>query len=626
MTISSFARAAYFSPVVAAFLTACGGGGGTPTPPAAPPSPVLSSAQANFEGAALAPNGGLHSLLWNMPASGTPSTAGGHFIVDIALSMAASPMSSGAQAADAAWTSLSTTLALPSLPISISAPSGNPLAASTTGPSAGAPESVVKGGAVLQVSSDPITKQRVTYVGDNIQVDTLGLDGSTVAYSTLLSAVDPVSVAGQSIPAPTDTTIAAWLARWNLRANPSLLRAGSTFQAGAAYYLLTGARKGDTLFASDCSQARVSVDPSALEPCQTGKTIGGSSQLTESSFSGGTGNAFRTWTFATDGTVCEIAAQGTAACPNFGVRYWVSSTPLTATMNVPRATTAYQVYFERSGNIYIGRLQRDGAVLGDNIGTDAAPNVIARQVRVNNAFVRSLQAALVEPAPPPTGGSASGCFTRVLALATGYSVDVLNSSTVVVGTVSSTETSQSVATIVGPATFKGNAATESLGTLTSQNGNVSQTRSYFAQLTPGVLTEFGSISPGTNGTVTGTYNPPKADQWMTLAAGASQAYSSSITSVFVPLTGATTTVTTTDSGTMTFVGRESLNVPAGTYTTCKFVSVDNAFPGNSLSLWFIDGYGIPAKTVLVSSPTAGAPTGATLTNVATSIKVNGVAL
>jgi hypothetical protein len=374
-------------------MVGCGGGGGGDEEPA-PPS--LSGVQAAYESVALAGNGGMHNLLWKLPTSGAPSAGAGDFIVDIGSSgLANSPLTGGTQANSAAWTSLSSALALPTLPINLSVPTNNPVYIPTTGQTYRAPDRVVQNGAVLVVSSSPTTLQRVSYVGDNIRIDTLAVDGSTVAYGNLISMVNVVDVAAQPIAAASDGTLAMWLDREGLISNAAaLLKTGATFAAGSSYLKFTATRVADTMFTGDCTLTQTTASTTPV-PCQTGKTLGGTSQTTESNFADGTGGTAKVWNLATEGTICELAAQAAGtSCPPFGVRYWVATTSRTSTMNVPETTDAYRVFFEMGGNIYTGTLQRTGAQIRENLGSNAAPNVQPFYIRVNSTFVQSLQAAL----------------------------------------------------------------------------------------------------------------------------------------------------------------------------------------------------------------------------------------
>lgn len=363
----------------------------------APPPPSLSSAQSAYESIALAANGGMWNLLWKLPASGAPSVGGGDFIVSIGSSgLANSPLTNGTQANDATWTSLSNALTLPALPINLSVPTNNPAYIPDTGQTYRAPDRVVQGGAIVVVSSLPTTRQKVTYVGQDIRLDVLAVDGTTVAYSNLIREVLPVAVGQQSVVAPSDATLALWLNQENLITNAAaLLKPAATFAAGSSYVTLAGTRVADTMFTGDCTLTQTTTTSTTLVPCQAGKTLGGTSQTTENSFADGTAAATKVWTLATEGTICEIAAQASGtSCPPFGVRYWVASTPRSSSMNIPATTEAYRVYYELNGNIYTGTLQRAGSTIRENFGSNAAPDIRAYYIRVNSSFVQSLQAAL----------------------------------------------------------------------------------------------------------------------------------------------------------------------------------------------------------------------------------------
>jgi hypothetical protein len=277
----------------------------------------------------------------------------------------------------------------------LSIPSNNPVSIPTAGQTFKVPDRVVQNGAVVVVSSAPTTKQRVSYVGSDILVDVLALDGTTVAYSNLVTAVDVVPVAQQAVAVPGDATLALWMDRENLVDNAAaLLKPGAAFSAGAAYLKFTATRRADTLFTGDCTLAQTTTGTAPV-PCQTAKTLGGSSQTTESSFADGTAGGGKVWTLATEGTICEIAAQAAGTnCPPFGVRYWVASTSRTSAMNIPEQTTAFRVYYELGGNIYTGTLQRAGATIRENLGSNAAPDIRPYYIRVNRPFVQSVQAAL----------------------------------------------------------------------------------------------------------------------------------------------------------------------------------------------------------------------------------------
>jgi len=357
---------------------------------------VLSAVQTTYESVGLAANGGFHDLFWNLPASGAPVNGTGEFIVDITSGgLVASPLTGGFQTANLSWTSLSSALSVPTLPINLSIPTSAPAFIPTNGPTVRAPDRVVQNGAVVVSSSSPTTLQQVSYPGNNVQFDILAVDGKTVAYSTTVTGITLASVGLQSVAAPSDPAIAAWLDSENLYTNgATLLKPGAAFTSGAAYAQITATRNGDTMFVGDCALTQTTTS-TTLVACQTGKTLGGASQTTESSFTDGTGGVSKVWTLATEGVICEIAAQAPGTnCPPFGVRYWVASTPRTTSMNDPAQTVSYRVYYELGGNIYTGSLHRNGAQIRQNLGSDAAPNIQPYYIRVNSAFVQSIKSAL----------------------------------------------------------------------------------------------------------------------------------------------------------------------------------------------------------------------------------------
>jgi hypothetical protein len=61
---------------------------------------------------------------------------------------------------------------------------------------------------------------------------------------------------------------------------------------------------------------------------------------------------------------------------------------------VPPGTVSYRVYYEQNGNEYSATLQRNGAVISEKVGSDAAPDIIPAYVRVNSTFAQSVKAAL----------------------------------------------------------------------------------------------------------------------------------------------------------------------------------------------------------------------------------------
>jgi hypothetical protein len=368
----------------------CGGGGG------ANELPMLSALQAVYESVALASNGGIHDVMWSMPTTGmptscpTPPTRNCSFIVDASSAgLASSPLTNGKQTEHYAWISLSSNLAVPTLPVNVDTPAAvGDVPAS--GPTSRLPEMVVKGGQALVVA-DPAIVQ-VSYVGDLIQVDFLAADGVTVASSETIASMNVVDVSGTAVASLTGE-IAGWLNKHRLTSNAGLLKAGATFGSGAAWIKSTRTRTGDTLFTGDCALAQTSTTAAGLVACKTATTLNAITTITN--YYDGAAGAAKTYTLATDGTICAIATQAAGtACPPFGVRYWVSSAKRAANANVPAATDSYRVFYEVNGNVYTGTLQRDGTSIGTNVGSDAVPSVQPFVIRVNKVFVDSLRASL----------------------------------------------------------------------------------------------------------------------------------------------------------------------------------------------------------------------------------------
>lgn len=359
-------------------------------------TPKLSTAQLNFESVALATNGGLHSLLWYLPASGKPAAGASpaQFIVDITSGgLKESPLTHGTQIDPATWTSLATPPKVPSLPINLA-----PLVAESPIPSIGptvrfpfmAVEPVT--GTVEVVSSDPTDGERVSYVGSNIKVDTFAKGSATIAYSIIITAVSTVSVAGQAISSASDPITKAVLAQFHLTGNAALLKSGATFAANSKYVKLTAQTSAPEMFIGDCALTETALTFAAVKPCDTDLTLAG--VTTEYSLTDGTLGSVKTWELAKNGVTCKPGTN-TATCPNFNLTYWVASTPRTTTMNQPAESKAeYRVYVQIGKNIYVGTLLHAGAAVWQNIGSDDKPNVQPFFLRANKEFVTSLTNAL----------------------------------------------------------------------------------------------------------------------------------------------------------------------------------------------------------------------------------------
>ena len=195
------------------------------------------------------------------------------------------------------------------------------------------------------------------------------------------------------------------------------------------------------------------------------------------------------------------------------------------------------------------------------------------------------------------------------------------------------------ATVGALTTFEAQSAVENVVRTTGSNtvaGNtttIDTNGKYYARRTGAAeVTQYGLLLTATvqiAGVTVPTesksvWSPPWIDRRYGLALGASltQTYSGSTTSTVGGIMGAPPTVTTTPvsaSTTTKFVAVESVTVPAGTYSACKFEEFDTATPTEITTSWLIVGKGIMVKTM--------ANTGTdTQTIEATAVKLNGAAL
>ena len=135
-------------------------------------------------------------------------------------------------------------------------------------------------------------------------------------------------------------------------------------------------------------------------------------------------------------------------------------------------------------------------------------------------------------------------------------------------------------------------------------------------------TTVGGISSTTNSKT--VWSPPSIDKQYGLAIGGSytltQTGTTSSSTVITGLPARNSTTPTTTTETTKYVGRESVTVPAGSYSTCRFESTTAGSPGTSTT-WVIVGKGVGVKSV----DTNGAGV-VTQTLQATSLTLNGAKL
>jgi hypothetical protein len=235
------------------------------------------------------------------------------------------------------------------------------------------------------------------------------------------------------------------------------------------------------------------------------------------------------------------------------------------------------------------------------------------------------------PAPAPSaGGSAAECFN--IAWSTPGTTAVLEHAI----TGSATGTTRSNLTVTGGKTFNGQTGlteydqdqtTTYTAPATLASAGTVPTRSRFYQTENGsVETEFGGtvsasvtvsgVTVNTNTTV--TYAPARVDRRFTLATGASDTVTTSLTSSSVTNFGSVAPTTTAQTITVNYAGQETVTVPAGTFTACKFLVTVNS---ETHTEWFGKGNGAPLQFTSRTSE------GQVITNSLTSAsRLNGAAI
>jgi len=224
----------------------------------------------------------------------------------------------------------------------------------------------------------------------------------------------------------------------------------------------------------------------------------------------------------------------------------------------------------------------------------------------------------------PTSGGATGasndCMSFTLAGTAGTkTVAVLEGTSAgQAGTVSNTYDW----TVLGPAVFEGQSRTATQSTVTTKvlsSGVVTtQTTTDYALIDAAsqTITQYGweSSTKVGNATVTTRFvaNPPTVLQKWKLLAGQSLTYSWQGTTY----TG-TASAPLSSSATDRFVGPETITVPAGTYETCRYESVQAAQPNVTITYWYVKGTAVAFARMDTVSPTSSTRLEAT------SITVNG---
>lgn len=229
--------------------------------------------------------------------------------------------------------------------------------------------------------------------------------------------------------------------------------------------------------------------------------------------------------------------------------------------------------------------------------------------------------AFVNLAAPTVSDADNGCSGIDARFSPGYRYSIVRniSGSLETGTVT-------IDGAVGsPVQFQGKAVGQSTVTTrtnTVQNGLsllYTSTEVHYESVTGNEVTEYGTTGSGTsmvNGVSSGSnyttvYTPPFVDRQYKLQSGQSMVQTrvsetTSTSSATAAVAGGPTTTTTSIS---TFIGREAVTVPAGTYAACKYEAITPGQNGRSATIsfaWTMDGTGLLLRS-MSSVPGASAP-------------------
>jgi hypothetical protein len=316
---------------------------------------TASADQQLFETLSVAPGTGSVESYWNLSFSGGQVSGTNYAYTELASTIV-SPLTQGPQVnTQAAPRNISSTLSLPTR----------------------TPVRILKGGVVLVVPAT-LASNRITYVGSNVQVDSLAADNTTAAYSQTRSGFSFVPLSGAVSGTPVE--LAHWLN--SFFSNAAVLNGAATYGAGAGYLKYNAVNKGDRYNAFDCIAVTTNA---SVSPCVTAMTLDAALSTGLSSDSDA-----RTYHSA-DGAITTVG----------GVPVWVATTPrpFAATLST---TVEYRIYFALNGNVYTGSLIKDGAALGGSywVSTPAGATAADRlttlpyQVRLNKAAGDSFAGAM----------------------------------------------------------------------------------------------------------------------------------------------------------------------------------------------------------------------------------------
>ncbi len=331
------------------FVASCGGGGGggststsvgvgVSTPPQVIDQGQVNADQTLFESFFLASRGGASTFIWELPPTGLPSDVPSflfnYYVYNTNYALAASPAAAGPQVITA--------------PRQLFATSLRPLSQFVL------PTSMYLLNGTLVRRPDNTSSIRYSYEGSGVFAERLAEDQKTVV--TKIQHRDLVAVPLTGLLSDTPAELKKYLRVFFQ--NPSLLKAGATWQSGAAYLKMGSRAVGDTYQIYDCYGSSAGPVPN---PCRSNTNladyIAGASSIT------------------TSGKFVTVQ----------GVKAWIKNDQVASMPGV------YDMYVEMNGNIFPGLATKDGAdsyfFRYDGLSTTWHPHF-------NDAAVKSFRAAL----------------------------------------------------------------------------------------------------------------------------------------------------------------------------------------------------------------------------------------
>lgn len=300
-----------------------------------------------FESAEL--HGGESTLGFNIPFGGGNLVPGVNFVYSNSTGgLSNSPSTAGPQVQTPVLTTLDSMLAVP----------------------ASAPTRIIQAGQVWLL---PATAQRkITYLGSEIHVDYLATDGQTALTASQFSNYSAATLSGLMDNSPEELLASFPINDW---INFNNFSANAQWQSGAGYIKKQGSRVGDSVIASDCTNVSspVYTTGTALTPCQSGTTLDNFFPI----------SLVTNFPYETD--FIGDGAIGTVQ----GLRMWVANAPMPLASS---AVQAYRVFYEMSGNVYMGMIEKDGAAY---IYQQADGSTVSYLVTLNQAAVNSVQQGLI---------------------------------------------------------------------------------------------------------------------------------------------------------------------------------------------------------------------------------------